>query len=89
VRLFFPPALELHTDNRGICLHETPESSRHLWMVRAGALAWLRWIRYNRPGQRANDIYTDGHVERLRWGNARFDQFPDHRVRRRLDGPPE
>ena len=30
------------------------------------------------------DIYTDGHVERLRWSRARFDQFPDHQVRKPL-----
>lgn len=46
------------------------------------------WIRYNRHGQRANYIYTDGHVESLRWSQARFDQFPDHQVRRPLTNPP-
>jgi len=47
------------------------------------------WIRYNRHLRNANYIYTDGHVERVRWGKARFDQFPDHRVRHPLDHPPE
>jgi prepilin-type N-terminal cleavage/methylation domain-containing protein/prepilin-type processing-associated H-X9-DG protein len=46
------------------------------------------WIRYNRHGQRANYIYTDGHVESLRWSKARFDQFPDHQVRKPLTNPP-
>ena len=46
------------------------------------------WIRYNRHGQRANYIYTDGHVESLRWSKARLDQFPDHRVRGSLLNPP-
>ena len=38
---------------------------------------------------RANYIYTDSHVENLRWSKARFDQFPDHRVRGPLPNPPE
>jgi prepilin-type N-terminal cleavage/methylation domain-containing protein/prepilin-type processing-associated H-X9-DG protein len=46
------------------------------------------WIRYNRHGQRANYIYTDGHVESLRWSKARIDQFPDHQVRKPLNHPP-
>ena len=46
------------------------------------------WIRYHRHGQRANYIYTDGHVESLRWSKARFDQFPDHQVRQPLANPP-
>jgi prepilin-type N-terminal cleavage/methylation domain-containing protein/prepilin-type processing-associated H-X9-DG protein len=46
------------------------------------------WIRFNRHGQRANYIYTDGHVESLRWSKARFDQFPDHQVRKPLSNPP-
>ncbi len=47
------------------------------------------WIKYNRHDRRANYIYTDGHVESLKWNKARFDQFPDHRVRRPLNNPPE
>ena len=39
------------------------------------------WIRYCRHGWRADYIHTDGHVENLSWGKARYDQFPDHRVR--------
>jgi len=46
------------------------------------------WIRYNRHDRRANYIYTDGHVERLRWGTARYDQFPDHQVRKPLPYSP-
>jgi prepilin-type N-terminal cleavage/methylation domain-containing protein/prepilin-type processing-associated H-X9-DG protein len=46
------------------------------------------WIRRGRHGT-ANYIYTDGHVERLRWRKARFDQFPDHRVRVPLANPPD
>ncbi len=47
------------------------------------------WIRYNRHQGRANYVYTDGHVENLRWRQARLDHFPDHRVRNPLAGPPE
>ena len=47
------------------------------------------WIRYNRHQGAANYIFTDGHVARLRWREARKDQFPDHRVRNPLAGPPE
>lgn len=46
------------------------------------------WIRYNRHQGAANYVYTDGHVERLRWRQARQDHFPDHRVRNPLAGPP-
>ena len=46
------------------------------------------WIRYNRHQGAANYVYTDGHVERLRWRQARHDHFPDHRVRNPLAGPP-
>jgi prepilin-type processing-associated H-X9-DG protein len=52
----------------------------------AGKNAGQGWIRYNRHAQRANYIHFDGHVESLRWSNARFDQFPDHRVRRPPSG---
>ena len=46
------------------------------------------WIRYNRHGQGANYIYADAHVEYLRWSKARYDQYPDHRVRNPLSNPP-
>jgi len=47
------------------------------------------WIRYNRHSGRANYIYADGHVENLRWSQARFDQYPDHRVQSPLPNPPQ
>jgi len=55
----------------------------------AGKYGDQGWIKYNRHDRRANYIYTDGHVESLAWKKARFDQFPDHRVRRPLPNPPE
>jgi prepilin-type N-terminal cleavage/methylation domain-containing protein/prepilin-type processing-associated H-X9-DG protein len=65
------------------------------WVGEAALVQWgsgkyadQGWIRYNRHGGRANYIYTDGHVENLRWSKARFDQFPDHRVRKPLPNPP-
>lgn len=54
----------------------------------SGNYANQGWIRYNRHGQRANYIYTDGHVESLPWSKARFDQFPDHVVRKPPTNPP-
>jgi len=47
------------------------------------------WIRYNRHGKAANYIYTDSHVEHLRRRKARYDQYPDHRVRSPQSKPPE
>lgn len=47
------------------------------------------WIRYNRHNNGGNYIYTDGHVKWLRWGKARLDQYPDHRVRYPLANPPQ
>jgi prepilin-type N-terminal cleavage/methylation domain-containing protein/prepilin-type processing-associated H-X9-DG protein len=55
----------------------------------SGNYANQGWIRYNRHNGRANYIYTDGHVENLRWPKARADQFPDHRVRNPLADPPQ
>jgi len=54
----------------------------------SGRYSGQGWIRYNRHGIRANYIYTDGHVEFLRWSRARFDQYPVHKVRLPLAHPP-
>jgi prepilin-type N-terminal cleavage/methylation domain-containing protein/prepilin-type processing-associated H-X9-DG protein len=54
-----------------------------------GRYANQGWIRYNRHDRRSNYIYADGHVENLPWSKARFDQFPDHRVRSPLPNPPQ
>jgi len=66
------------------------------WVGEAALVQWgsgtygnQGWIRYNRHLNRANYIYTDGHVENLRWSKARFDQFPDHVVRQPLANPPQ
>ena len=66
------------------------------WVGEAALVRWgsgiygdQGWIRYNRHGQGGNYIYTDGHVEFLRWRKARNDQYPDHRVRLPLANPPE
>jgi len=55
----------------------------------SGSYGHQGWIRYHRHRQRANYIYTDEHVESLRWGQARLDQFPDHQVREPLANPPD
>lgn len=54
----------------------------------SGAYAGEGWIKYNRHSEGANYIYADGHAKFLRWGKARFDQYPDHKVRKPLDNPP-
>ena len=66
------------------------------WVGEAALVQWgsgtygnQGWIRYNRHNGRANYIYTDGHVENLRWTKARLDQFPDHRVRKPVGNPPQ
>ena len=55
----------------------------------SGNYANQGWIRYNRHGLGANYIYADAHVDYLRWSKARYDQFPDHVVRRPLANPPQ
>jgi len=66
------------------------------WVGESALVKWGRgnygdqgWIRYNRHGKGANYVYTDSHVEHLRWSKARSDQYPDHRVRAPLSKPPE
>ncbi len=50
----------------------------------AGKYASDGWIKHDRHRQRANYIFTDGHVENLTWLRARNAQFPDYRVRKPL-----
>ncbi len=66
------------------------------WVGEAALVRWgsgkygdQGWIRYNRHAKGANYIYTDGHVDWLRWRDARKDQFPDHVVRQPLSNPPD
>jgi prepilin-type processing-associated H-X9-DG protein len=54
----------------------------------AGQFGDQGWIRRDRHQLAANYAYTDGHVEKLKWRQARLDHFPDHRVRNPLAGPP-
>ncbi len=55
----------------------------------SGAFSDQGWIRYNRHPAGANYVFTDGHVEGLRWRDARLHHYPDHRVRNPLAGPPD
>ena len=66
------------------------------WVGEAALVRWgagrygdQGWIRPNRHGPGANYIYTDGHVENLRWPKARVDEYPDHRVRSPVNPPVE
>lgn len=61
------------------------------WVGEAALVRWSSgnyknegWIRHNRHQNRANYIFTDGHVEALSWKRARAAQFPDYRVRKPL-----
>ncbi|HAM73686.1 MAG TPA: prepilin-type cleavage/methylation domain-containing protein [Verrucomicrobiales bacterium] len=54
----------------------------------SGPYADQGWIRYDRHRGAANYVFLDGHVETLRWRDARQDHYPDHRVRNPLAGPP-
>ena len=55
----------------------------------AGNYADQGWIRYRRHARGANYVYTDAHVDFLRWPKARLDQYPDHVVRFPLPSPPD
>ena len=64
------------------------------WVGEAALVRWGKgnyddqgWIRHNRYGHGANYVFTDGHVSKLRWSEARADQFPDHIVRAPLSHP--
>jgi prepilin-type N-terminal cleavage/methylation domain-containing protein/prepilin-type processing-associated H-X9-DG protein len=64
------------------------------WVGEAALVRWgtgkygdQGWIRHNRHGHGANYVFTDGHVSKLRWSEARADQFPDHIVRAPLAHP--
>jgi prepilin-type processing-associated H-X9-DG protein len=66
------------------------------WVGEAALVRWVEgaygdqgWIRHNRHERGANYAYTDGHVAKLRWPEARRDQFPDHVVRKPLAKPVE
>ena len=61
------------------------------WVGEAALVQWglgkygdQGWIKHDRHQLKSNYIYTDGHVESLAWKKARFDQFPDHLVRKPL-----
>lgn len=72
-----------------------PQDDYDTWSGEAALVHWGSgsrpnegWIAYNRHGGGANYVYADGHTKWLRWGRARLDQFPDHRVRLPLANPP-
>jgi prepilin-type N-terminal cleavage/methylation domain-containing protein/prepilin-type processing-associated H-X9-DG protein len=65
------------------------------WVGEAALVRWgagnygnQGWIKFDRHQQGANYVYTDGHAKFMRWGKARLDQYPDHRVRFPLANPP-
>ena len=65
------------------------------WVGEAALVQWgsgkysaQGWIKHDRHQGKAHYTYTDGHVENLNWKKARFDQFPDHLVRKPLAAIP-
>lgn len=65
------------------------------WVGEAALVQWGAgkygsegWIKHNRHQGKAHYVYIDGHVELLPWKKARFDQFPDHIVRKPLNPVP-
>jgi prepilin-type N-terminal cleavage/methylation domain-containing protein/prepilin-type processing-associated H-X9-DG protein len=76
--------------------HYVPQDDYDTWVGEAALVQWGSgsrsnegWIRYNRHNGGGNYIYTDGHSKWLRWGKARFDQYPDRVVRYPLANPPQ
>lgn len=73
-----------------------PQDDYDAWAGEAALVQWGEggrpnegWISYNRHKGGANYIYADGHVKWMRWGRARIDHYPDHRVRHPLPNPPQ
>ncbi|MGZ5546079.1 MAG: type II secretion system protein [Limisphaerales bacterium] len=65
------------------------------WVGEAALVRWGEgkyansgWIKHDRHQNKAHYVYTDGHVERLAWKQARQDQFPDHAVRKPVSSVP-
>lgn len=76
--------------------HATAQDDYDTWAGEAVMVRWgdgsrpnEGWIKFDRHNGGANYVYTDGHAKWMKWGRARLDQFPDHRVRYPLDNPPQ
>ena len=80
-----------------------PQDDYDTWPGEAGLVQWTGspqqgggngpygnqgWIKYDRHQGGANYVYADGHAKFQRWGKARLDQYPDHKVRFPLANPP-
>jgi len=72
-----------------------PQDDYDTWPGEAALVKWgsgpyanQGWIKYDRHSGGANYIYADGHAKFMRWGRARLDQYPDHKVRFPLVGGP-
>ena len=74
-----------------------PQDDYDTWSGEAALVRWggdtpyanQGWIKFDRHMKGANYVYYDGHAKFMRWGRARLDQYPDHKVRFPLDTPPE
>lgn len=65
-----------------------PQDDYDTWVGEAALIKWGSgsrpnegWLKVDRHNGGANYVYADGHVRWAQWGKARFDQYPDHRVR--------
>ncbi len=75
--------------------HYVPQDDYDTWAGEAALVRWGSgsrpdegWIKFDRHNTGANYVYADAHAKWMRWGRARLDQYPDHRVRHPLADPP-
>ncbi len=73
-----------------------PQDDYDTWPGEAALVRWGSgphanegWVKFDSHNGGANYVYADGHAKFMRWGRARTDQFPDHRVRQPLLSPPQ
>jgi prepilin-type processing-associated H-X9-DG protein len=83
---FVDPASDFHAPLQDDYDTWAGESALVRWG--SGSRAEEGWIRNDRFHGGANYVYADSHVKFMRWGRARIDQFPDHKVRYPLADPP-
>lgn len=66
------------------------------WVGEAALVRWGEgkyadegWIKHNRHGRVSNYVYQDGHAASASWSKVRTEQFPDGKVRKPLENPPQ
>ena len=74
-----------------------PQDDYDTWAGEAALVRWggagpdadSGWISPDRHNGGANYVFADGHAKWMRWGAARYYQYPDHVVRYPLANPPQ